>query len=361
MYYVYRFLDKAKNIIYVGKSKQELEQRFRRHSHLPSDCYDLVYQIEYIECKTESDMSIKEIYYINKYKNNEHYYFNVLDLTELPKSVDFNDKWKKYKGPLGENFKNSINFKKGYASEKEIKYNKDGSISKRKQNKVKGESTFVDGFSNNDVDLMVNKMIDELNKAENDNQEQIRFRNLVMFILGINLPIKTNDFLSLKYKDLFDDKNQPKAIQMKLGRLYQDEIIDIPLKEVVRKVLLAYQKKYKMSYENNADDYIFESRKHQIISSIAWGKIINDFSVELNIVKNINTQSIRKTYGLNIYNKAEDKLNAILFLGELWGHSREAQIITFLNLVDDKIDFNYYFGEDFSLGTVDLSKIKCLQ
>ena len=95
MYYVYRFLDKAKNIIYVGKSKQELEQRFRGHSHLPSECYDLVYKIEYIECKTESDMSIKEIYYINKYKNNEHYYFNVLDMTELPDSVDFNDKWKK--------------------------------------------------------------------------------------------------------------------------------------------------------------------------------------------------------------------------------------------------------------------------
>ena len=147
MYYVYRFLDKAKNIIYVGKSKQELEQRFRGHLHLPNECYDLVYRIEYIECKTESDMSIKEIYYINKYKNFEHYYFNVLDMTELPISVDFDDKWKKYKGPLGENFKNSINYKKGYTTEKEIKYNKDGSIDKRKTNKEKGTSSYVDAFS----------------------------------------------------------------------------------------------------------------------------------------------------------------------------------------------------------------------
>lgn len=35
MYYVYRFLDKSKNIIYIGKSKQELEQRFKGHHHLP--------------------------------------------------------------------------------------------------------------------------------------------------------------------------------------------------------------------------------------------------------------------------------------------------------------------------------------
>lgn len=125
MYYVYRFLDKSKNVIYVGKSKQDLEQRFRGHLHLPDECYDLVYKIEYIECSTESDMSIKEIYYINKYRN-ENFYFNVLDIAELPTSVVFNDKWKMYKGPLGAHFHKSINYKKGYTSEKQIRYNKDG-------------------------------------------------------------------------------------------------------------------------------------------------------------------------------------------------------------------------------------------
>ena len=42
MYYVYRFLDKAKNVIYVGKSKQDIEQRFRGHLHLPEECYNQV-------------------------------------------------------------------------------------------------------------------------------------------------------------------------------------------------------------------------------------------------------------------------------------------------------------------------------
>ena len=79
MYYVYRFLDKKKNIIYVGKSKQELELRFRGHTHLPDECYNLVYKIEYIKCTTESDMTIKEVYYINKYRNNSDQFFNILD------------------------------------------------------------------------------------------------------------------------------------------------------------------------------------------------------------------------------------------------------------------------------------------
>ena len=132
MYYVYRFLDKSKNIIYVGKSKQELEKRFSRHLHLPDDCYKLVRKIEYIECTTETDMSIKEIYYINKYKNDGGY-FNILDIGELPTSVVFDDKWKTYRGPLDSHFSNSLNYIKGYSKEKEIRYNKDGTIDKRKR------------------------------------------------------------------------------------------------------------------------------------------------------------------------------------------------------------------------------------
>ena len=95
----------------------------------------MVHKIQFISCKTESDMSIKEIYYINKYMSTEHYFFNVLDTTEIPKSVKFDDKWKMYRGPLPAHFSRSINFKKGYTTQREVRYNKDGSLDKRKVNK----------------------------------------------------------------------------------------------------------------------------------------------------------------------------------------------------------------------------------
>ncbi len=229
MYYVYRFLDKSKNIIYVGKSKQDLEQRFRGQLHLPDECYELVYKIEYIECSTETDMSIKELYYINKYRNNGNYYFNVLDIADLPTSVDFNDKWKMYKGPLGSHFHHSVNYTKGYTNEKEVRYNKDGSIDKRKTNKEKGTSSFVEGFTKEEVDLIINQLILDINNASNANKEQIRFRNLMMFILSINIPLKTPDFLNLKYKDLFDEKDKPKCIEMQLNRFHKDVVLKIRL------------------------------------------------------------------------------------------------------------------------------------
>jgi len=204
-------------------------------------------------------------------------------------------------------------------------------------------------------------LVDEINKAENNNQEQIRFRNLVMFVLGVNLPLKTNDFLELKYRDLFNDNDCIKPIEYSLGRFHKDEIINVPLRACAKQVLLAYTKKYGMSYTENAQDALFQSRKHQTVSLKSWWYILNDAVKNVGIEKNIGAESLRKTYGLNVYSRSLDKLNALVFLGDLWGQARESQIIKYLNLIDGEIDFDYYFGESFSLGEVNLSKIECLQ
>jgi len=72
MCYVYRFLDKDDNILYVGKTKTSLGNRMGQHfgsnGHLPNECYKQVKAIEYIQTANMAEMDIKEIYYINKWK-----------------------------------------------------------------------------------------------------------------------------------------------------------------------------------------------------------------------------------------------------------------------------------------------------
>ena len=71
MNYVYRFLNKNNQVIYVGKTIN-LENRISKHfsvtGHLSRECYSEVKIIEYIDLPTKIDMDIKELYYINKYK-----------------------------------------------------------------------------------------------------------------------------------------------------------------------------------------------------------------------------------------------------------------------------------------------------
>lgn len=355
MYYVYRFLDKNKSVIYVGKTKQSLETRFRGHQHLPAECYAMTYQIEYIKCSTESDMSIKEIYYINLYQNNPMF-FNLLDLTEAPKSVRFNDKWVLYTGSLPPQFSNSVNYTQGYTSKKEAHFNLDGSVSKKVTNKKVGVSSYVESLSNDEVDLMANYLVSRIKNAENRNQEQIWLRNLVMFILGINLPLKTPDFLKLKYKDVFDVTDCPKSITMQLARLHRDEEVCVPLRNIVKTALLVYREKFDLCYAENAEDYLFMSRKHQAISSASWWRILSEAAVDLNLSKNIGAESLRKTYCLNIYQLADDKINALVFIEKLSATSMFSNVIEYLNLSDGNVDFEYYFGEHFALCRVDIGR-----
>ncbi len=70
-FYVYRFLDVENQIIYVGKTnniKNRMRQHFGKNGHLSEECYEQVSLVECIELDSESDMSVLELYFINKWK-----------------------------------------------------------------------------------------------------------------------------------------------------------------------------------------------------------------------------------------------------------------------------------------------------
>lgn len=59
-------------LVYLGRTKQALQSRIRGHLFQRpmhrSICIDLVTRIEYAEFKTEADMNLYEIYFINLWK-----------------------------------------------------------------------------------------------------------------------------------------------------------------------------------------------------------------------------------------------------------------------------------------------------
>lgn len=97
MAYVYRFLDTAQNIIYVGRTiniNNRIKSHFAR-GHLPRECYDSVKVVEYMEVNTEADSILVEQYFINKY----HPKYNKQGKCKSEQTVrlDIQEKWKRYK------------------------------------------------------------------------------------------------------------------------------------------------------------------------------------------------------------------------------------------------------------------------
>ena len=51
------------------------------------------------------------------------------------------------------------------------------------------------------------------------------------------------------------------------------------------------------------------SREHQALTLPSWGRIITMSAKSANIKKNVGGESLRKTYGLNIYKKSKNKMS----------------------------------------------------
>ena len=159
---------------------------------------------------------------------------------------------------------------------------------------------------------------------------------------------------------MFDEKDQFRDLPLTLSRHNKDEVLYIPIKESVKKLISAYVNLFGMSYKENQDDYFFVTREHQIMSQKNFGRILEAATKGKRINKNVGSETLRKTYYLNVYHTAKDKLNAILFLSKFSGGMREASIIKYLNLTSEDIDYDYYFSEKFSIGNIDLAQIKCI-
>lgn len=97
------------NIVYLGRTKQPLQNRIRGHlfkkSMHRSIYINHVSKIEYSEFKTEADMNLYEIYFINLWKPP----LNIDDKTEDNLTISLPEvEWKLFKTPLWDKWKREI-------------------------------------------------------------------------------------------------------------------------------------------------------------------------------------------------------------------------------------------------------------
>lgn len=100
--YIYRFIDKNRKVIYVGKTNnlnKRYNQHFGKKGHLTKECYNSVWKIEYIKVDSELNALLLETYYINKYRPK----YNKLNKTYRPTNIEnvnlkeIKDNWKLYR------------------------------------------------------------------------------------------------------------------------------------------------------------------------------------------------------------------------------------------------------------------------
>ena len=223
------------------------------------------------------------------------------------------------------------------SKKQEVRYNKDGSVDKRRNNKVAGVSSEVYPFTTEDE---IKSMIDTFNKhieeAETDKKRRVCCRNKMLFLVGINLGIRASDLCGLRYSFFLESDGsfkefyslQPKKTK-KTGKY-----VKLFFNETVKKAITEYIKEYPIE---DINDYLFESRKGGHITEISLGRIIKDTAEEVGIDKNICSHSLRKTFGFWAWHNAEDKNKALVVLQKIFNHSDTATTAKYIGITNDEM------------------------
>lgn len=141
-------------------------------------------------------------------------------------------------------------------------------------------------------------------------------RNYVMIIMGLNTASRIGDLLQLKWKDVYNRKENQfrKHITIKEEKTGKERIIAI--NTAVRKALIQFRNVCP-SVEDNA--YLFPSRKNrqQPISRYQAYRIVKEAAINTGLEGHISCHSLRKTFGYHAWKQGVQP--AILM--DIYNHS----------------------------------------
>ena len=219
-----------------------------------------------------------------------------------------------------------------------IRYNKDGSIDRRDgSNSVAGISSEVYPFvSQEEIKAMIDVFDKRIIDAPDANKRQIACRNKMMFLVGINLGIRVSDLCCLRYSFFINENGtfkdsyslQPKKTK-KTGKF-----VKLYFNQVVKKAITDYMEEYPVE---DLNDYLFKSKKGEHITERPLGNIIKCAAKEAGIERNINSHSLRKTFGRFVWHNSDDKNKSLVILQTIYNHSSPAVTAKYIGLTDNEV------------------------
>lgn len=162
------------------------------------------------------------------------------------------------------------------------------------------------------------KIYEIIQGLKNKNKE----RDLILFMLGISTSLKMSDILRLKVRNVY--KGYIKIKSMNTG-IYKKIKLHKEQQEIIERYIEGKGK----------DRYLFEStvNKNNPITLTQVYRILKDIEYEYEVENNIGTESLRKTYGYNLY-----KTYGLNEVYKEFGYGNGLNIMRYIGLEEKEIN-----------------------
>lgn len=155
--------------------------------------------------------------------------------------------------------------------------------------------------------------------------KQGNWRNLLLFVMGINTGLRVSDILALNVEDV-KHKDYVSIIEKKTGKRKR-----FPLNKKVRELVEYVTFKKKLH-----EPLFFTSHKTRMERTNAY-RIINKVCKQAGIDNCIGTHTLRKTFGYHHYKQFKD----VVILQKIFNHSSPQITLRYIGIEQDEIDKSY--------------------
>jgi integrase len=172
-------------------------------------------------------------------------------------------------------------------------------------------------------------------QIKNQLRGQRRYRDLLLFVVGINTALRISDLLELRVEHFINDQKRIRPrfwIKEKKRGKRQEVVINNSIREVLEEYLAAYP-----AVITDSNHFVFFNTKFNsfgqpIRRGQAW-KVITTICQQVGLRGNFGTHSLRKTWG---YHARMQGVDLALIMHKL-NHESIAYTKRYLGITDDEL------------------------
>jgi integrase len=167
------------------------------------------------------------------------------------------------------------------------------------------------------------------------------YRDLLLFVLGINTGLRISDILALKWSSFINGGGRllKSGDQLNVVEIKTKKIKNFMINKSVAEALKLY---YDSLGSLNPDDPVFSSRKTadgtlQSITRIAAWQMLNRYANMVGLDDGIGTHTLRKTFGYHLYKKGV----ALEYIQKMLNHSSPAITLRYIGITQEQLNDIY--------------------
>lgn len=205
------------------------------------------------------------------------------------------------------------------------------------------------------------KDVDDILKVSRYLVSNGRYRDNMLFIVGINFGLRVSDLLQLRFSMLLDNdlvfRNSFPILEKKTSntrRVKKNRYITIN-EAAIEAITLYLKEMVKQGKSVHLSDYLFRgesnrcSNQNKPMSRVSVDRLLKGIAREVGLTTKVSTHTLRKTFGYHQMVMSGNDPRKLLLLQKMFGHSTAAQTLDYIGITSEEIEDAY---RQLNLGSV---------